>query len=185
MMKNEYDAMSELEEMVSSDNGHNLLEAARAPMLTESQMLEFVKNGEYHVRKSVASRLDLTPEVIGEFLRSEPEPELVALALRGYDGSELLSEVAKNSDSRIRRLAASHPNTPESLLLALATDNHEMVRHAIVAREEIPIYVQRILARDPSVEIRRDLARHDELFYSAYEILKEDPDPEVINALEE
>ena len=176
MITDEYNPVDELSGMVYSERDFDLLEAARAPMLTESQMLELAKNGEYSVRKALASRLDLTTDVIREFLRSEPEPELVALALRGYNGTELLTELAQNSDSRIRRLAASHENTPEKSLLELVHDNHKMVRHAIVSREEIPLDVQKILARDPSAEIRMDLARRDDLFFSAYEILKEDLD---------
>ena len=183
-MKKEYCPDDELSEMVSSDHDHLRLEAARAPMLIEDQMMELVKDTDFGVRKTIASRSDLTSDAIGAIVSSESEPELVALALRGYNGTELLTELAQNPDPRIRRLAASHENTSESALLYLATDNHKMVRHALVSREEIPLDVQKILARDPSTEIRMDLACRDDLLYSAYEILKEDLDPEVrrINA---
>ena len=185
MITDEYNPVDELAGMVYSEHDFDLLEAARSPLLAEEQMIELAKNGEYSVRKALASRLDLTTDVIREFLRSEPDPELVALAIRGYNGTELLTELAKNPDSRIRRLAATHPNTLTSALLYLASDNHKMVRHAIVAREEIPLGVQKTLARDPCAEIRMDLGRRDDLLYSAYEILKEDLDQSVRNIVTE
>lgn len=182
MMKHEYYPSDELAGLVYSEHAYQRLEAARAPMLVESQMLELVKDTDYSVRKTLASRLDLLSDVIRAIVSYESEPELVDLALRGYEGSELLSELAKNPDSRIRRLAASHPETSESALIDLATDNYKMVRHAVVAREEIPLDVQKILARDPSAEIRMDLARRDDdLPYVIYAILKEDLDKSVRN----
>lgn len=175
-MKKEYYPADELAGMVYSEHEYQRLEAARAPMLVEDQMLELVKDTDYSVRKALASRSDLTSDAIRAIVSSEPETELVSLAIRGCECSELLSELARNPDSRIRRLAASHENTPEKSLLELVHDNHKMVRHALVCRDEIPLMVQRALARDPSTEIRMDLARRDDLFYSAYEILKEDLD---------
>ena len=185
-MKKEYCPVDELAEMVSSDHEYDRLEAARAPMLVESQMIELANDSDYSVRKALASRPDLTSDAIRAIVSSESETELVSLALRGYKGSELLSELAKNTDCSIRRLAASHEKTSESALLDLATDNHKMVRHALVAREEIPFDVQKILSRDPSLEIRMDLARRgDDLPYVIYIILKEDIDQSVRNIVTE
>ena len=183
-MKKEYRPVDELAEMVSSDHVYERLEAARATMLVEEQMLELVKDPDFSVRKTLASRPDLPSDVIRAIASSEKEVELVSLALRGYEGTELLTELAQDPDPRIRRLAATHPNTLHFGLLCLVVDNHKMVRHALVSRDELPLDVQKILARDPSTEIRMDLARRDDLLYSAYEILKEDLDPEVrrINA---
>lgn len=180
-MKKEYCLSEELAEMVSSDCESVRIEAAVAPLLTLSQELELAKDQDFHVRKAIASRPYLNHEVIRYIVSHEKEAEIVSLALRGYEGHELFSELAKNPDYRIRRIAATARNTSELVLLDLSVDPRLVVRRAVVCRSQIPLIVQEKLSRDPSVEIRKDLARHKDLLYSVSEILKEDPEFEVRN----
>lgn len=178
-MKTEYDRIYELASMVSSDTSSYEEEAAVSPLLSESQMLELASSRFDQVRLLLASRPDLTTDVIRAIVGNESELEIVSLALRCYDGTELFSELAKNPDPRIRRLAAAKEKTPDSVLLDLANDNYKMVRQALACREDLSLPIQQKLARDPSSDIRIELAKNDELLFSAYEILKDDIDPVV------
>ncbi len=182
-MKN-FDRLCELATMVASDDPYLAAQAAKAPLLDERAMLSLASSEtRAAVLKALAARPGLPSKVIRAIVRSDPDKEVVSLALRGYKGRKALREVARSGRRFVRRIAAAHPETEEGVLCDLALDNYEDVRAAVVAREEIPLSVQRILARDPSAEVRRALARYldqRDFRLEIYETLKRDIDPAVV-----
>ena len=181
-MKNKFDRIGELATMVASDDEYLCSQAAKAPLLGLPEMLALARGDNPHALAALAARPGLPSKAIRAIVSSDPEPEVVSLALRGYKGRKALREVARSGRRFVRRIAAAHPETEEGVLCDLALDNYEDVRMAIVAREEIPLSVQRILARDPSAEVRRALARYldqRDFRLEIYETLKRDIDPAV------
>ena len=180
-MKN-FDRIGELATMVASDDEYLCSQAAKAPLLGLPEMLALARGDNPHALAALAARPGLPSKAIRAIVSSDPAPEVVSLALRGYKGHKALREVSRSGRRFVRRIAAAHPNTEEVVLSDLALDNYEDVRMAIVAREEIPLSVQRLLARDPSAEVRKGLARYldrRDFQLEVYEILKEDIDPSV------
>ncbi len=175
-----YDQLTELDDMMSSEDQYLAAQAARSPLMNVRTALDLASSeARPDVLKALAERPGLTTKALRALLSAEPPAEVACMALRGYRGHKALREAARSPNRFIRREVAAHTHTEEYVLRELSYDNFVDTRVAIATRKEIPVGVQRILARDPAAEVRRALARHAELFSSAREVLEEDPDPRV------
>lgn len=74
--------------------------------------------------------------------------------------SERLIELFKNNDLQTQMLCVSHPNCPDSLIMANLTHENPKVRMAILHKEKLPNEVFYILANDSEVSVRSFLASH-------------------------
>ena len=175
-----YDQLTELDDMMSSEDPYLAAQAARSPLMDVRTALDMASSEvRLEVLKALAERPGLSTKALRCLLSAEPPAEVACMALRGYRGHKALREAARSTNRFVRREVAAHPKTEEYVLRELCYDNFVDIRVAIATRKEIPVGIQRILARDPAAEVRRALARHGELFSSARETLEEDPDPRV------
>lgn len=191
----------------STDELCSALVKARQEVLSHSDLQELVRHPSAFVRRAIAARDDLAPQVLQQLAgdadervrwsianKADASPQILA-ALVDDPSLDVQAAVAANQRTPVaflERLAREHrspaalagnPSTPASALLHLVDDPAPATREAIASRSDMPAEVLVGLCSDPSPDVRRALAGNSELPVEAQGILAGDEGRWVRSAL--
>ncbi|SCF48816.1 Leucine rich repeat variant [Micromonospora matsumotoense] len=108
----------------------------------------------------VATRADLTLDIIEEILASDHHWLLHSLALNPRMPNNARRRLAAHADPAIRAaLAAGARDASRDVYERLVDDPHTQVRTYLAERDDIPAYLLARLATDPDPQVRTTLAR--------------------------
>lgn len=165
---------------------HDLLHAAlRNPATPAGALVGFVDHSSHLLRRALAARRDLPPQVY-ELLASDPDPGVRAdLAENPAIGDALIRALADDGCHDVRRGLAHHPGTPLDVLTRLARgtrigatllpriaaaslaeveelagSSDPAARMLVAQRRDLPAEIRDALATDPDAKVVKSVAPH-------------------------
>lgn len=171
---------------------------ARDDATSHQQLYDLARHPSAFVRRAVAARSDLPPDLLGDLVTDTDEIVRWHIVVRPETSPEMLAALADDPSIEVRAAVAGHENTPvavleryagerrssaavasnaatpPSALLHLVDEPAPATRAAIASRSDMPAETLVVFASDPSPDVRRSLAGNSSLPVEAQRALARD-----------
>ena len=147
--------------------------------IPESNAVDDVEFLKKYGKLNLLENNNASPEIIEELVKDKDWRMRTTVAKNSNTPAEALKNLAEDESWEVKRIVAINPNTPADILRKLAGDKDSEVKHGVAINPKIPADILRKLADDGDDDVRRAVAENPNTPVEILRNLSMDEDSEV------